>query len=262
MKTPSFRALYALAPWTATALLILGWWASVRYFEIPSFILPSPYETWEALRANSEPLALHSLQTLATTLAGFSIAVVFGLVLGAFIGSSRLAYETFYPLLVAFNSVPKAALVPILIMWFGVGAVPAVLTAFVLSFFPIVVNVAAGFITIEPELRDVLRSLGASRWDMAVKIGFPGSMPYFFASLRIAITLAFVGSVIAEIMGGNQGIGNVMLVATSSYNTPLVFAALIIVGVMGTGMYTIFSFIERRVAGWSTRDVMSIVFGS
>jgi NitT/TauT family transport system permease protein len=175
------------------------------------------------------------------------------MILGIIVGSSRLAYRALYPLLVAFNSVPKAALVPIFVIWFGAGAVPAVVTAFMLSFFPVVANVATAFATIEPELLEVMRSLGASQSDMTIKVGIPRSLPYFFASLKIAITLAFVGSVIAEIVAGNSGIGNVMLVAGSNFNVPLVFAALFVVGAMGVGMYAIFDFVERRMTGWSVR---------
>jgi NitT/TauT family transport system permease protein len=113
--------------------------------------------------------------------------------------------------------------------------------------------VATAFATIEPELLEVMRSLGASRRDMTFKIGIPRSLPFFFASLKIAITLAFVGSVIAEIVAGNSGIGNVMLVASSNFNVPLVFAALIVVGIMGIGMYAIFDFFERRMTSWSIR---------
>jgi NitT/TauT family transport system permease protein len=242
-----------LAPWITAALLLALWWLIVVLFGIESFVLPSPLESVAALYQFRYPLALHGLTTLATTLAGFAAAVVFGLALGILIGSFRLAYAALYPILIAFNSVPKAALVPILVIWFGVGTVPAVITAFMLSFFPVVVNVATGFATIEPELLDVLRALGASRWDMVVKIGMPRALPYFFASLKIAITLSFVGTVIAEIVAGNNGIGNVMLIAGSNFNVPLVFAALLVVGGMGMGMYAIFAALEHRFAGWSVR---------
>ena len=178
-----------------------------------------------------------------------------GSVLGIAIGSFRLVYSALYPILIAFNSLPKAALVPILVIWFGVGALPAVITAFVLSFFPIVVNVATGFATIEPELVDVLRALGATRLDRIRKVGLPRSLPYFFASLKIAITLSFVGSVIAEIVAGNRGIGHVMLIAGSDFNVPLVFGALLIVGAMGTLMYVVFALLEHRFTGWSVRGL-------
>jgi NitT/TauT family transport system permease protein len=183
------------------------------------------------------------------------------MLLGIVVGSSRLAYSALYPLLVGFNSVPKAALVPIFVIWFGAGTVPAVITAFMLSFFPIVANIATAFATIEPELLEVMRSLGASQRDMTIKIGIPRSLPFFFASLKIAITLAFVGSVIAEIVAGNHGIGNVMLIASSNFNVSLVFAALLVVGVMGIAMYAIFDVFERRMTGWSVRATQTQHFG-
>jgi NitT/TauT family transport system permease protein len=242
-----------LAPWLATLLLLALWQLGVMAFHIESFVLPTPLEAIYEIYVNRYALTVHGLATLGTTLAGFAIAVVFGLLLGILVGSFRLAYVSLYPVLIGFNSVPKAALVPILVIWFGVGTVPAVLAAFLLSFFPVVVNVATGFATIEPELLDVLRVLGATRRDMIVKIGIPRSLPYFFASLKIAITLSFVGSVIAEIIAGNNGIGNVMLIATSNFNVPLVFAALLVVGVMGVSMYAIFAFLETRFTSWSVR---------
>lgn len=247
------QTLERLAPWLTTAAFVLIWWLAVIIFDIKSYILPSPPETVKALYAFRWPLFTNGMATLTTTLIGFGIAVVIGMLLGILVGSSRLAYKALYPLLVAFNSVPKAALIPIFVIWFGAGTLPAVITAFMLSFFPVVANVATAFATIEPELLDVMRSLGAKQRDITIKVGIPRSLPFFFASLKIAITLAFVGSVIAEIIAGNNGIGNVMLVAGSNFNVPLVFAALLVVGAMGIGMYAIFDFIERRMTAWSVR---------
>ena len=126
------------------------------------------------------------------------MAVGFGLLLGLLVGWSRSIYAGLYPLMIGFNAIPKVAVVPILVLWFGIGFVPAVLTAFLISFFPIVVNVATGLATIEPELEDVLKALGASKLDIMRKVGIPRTLPYFFGSLKVAITLAFVGSVISE----------------------------------------------------------------
>jgi NitT/TauT family transport system permease protein len=242
-----------LAPWVTTLALIAVWWLFIRLFDIKSFILPTPWETLQAIYKFRYPLFVHGMSTLATTLIGFVAAVVFGMALGILVGSSRLAYSGVYPLLIGFNSVPKAALVPVFVIWFGAGTIPAVCTAFMLSFFPVVANVATAFATIEPELFEVMNSLGATRWDITRKIGIPRSLPFFFASLKISVTLAFVGSVIAEIVAGNSGIGNVMLVASSNFNVPLVFAALVVVGVLGVGMYAIFDFFERRMTAWSIR---------
>lgn len=246
------RVLDRLAPWLAIAIFIAGWWLGVWLFDI-SYVLPTPLETVQAIWKFRYALLVHGAATLVTTLAGFAAAIAVGMGLGILVGSSRLLYRSIYPLLVAFNSVPKAALVPVLVIWFGAGTIPAVITAFMLSFFPVVANIATAFATIEPELLEVMRSLGATRRDIMVKIGIPRSLPFFFASLKIAVTLAFVGTVIAEIVAGNSGIGNVMLVASSNFNVPLVFAALTVVGIMGAGMYAIFEFVERRTTGWAVR---------
>jgi len=242
-----------LAPWVTTLILLTVWQLGVMAFHIESFVLPTPIEAIQQIYINRYPLFQHGMATLSTTLAGFAIAVVFGLMLGILVGSFRLAYVSLYPVLIGFSSVPKAAIIPVLVIWFGVGTVPAVIAAFLLSFFPVVVNVATGFATVEPELLDVLRVLGATRLDMIMKIGIPRSLPYFFASLKIAITLSFVGTVIAEIIAGNNGIGNVMLIASSNFNVPLVFAALLVVSAMGVSMYTIFAMLETRFTSWSVR---------
>jgi NitT/TauT family transport system permease protein len=196
---------------------------------------------------------MHAWQTFWTTMLGFGLAVVFGLVAGFVLGSSRVLYKAFYPLLVGFNAIPKVAVVPILVVWFGIGAVPAVLTAFLLAFFPVLVNVATGLATLEPELEDVLRALGAKRTDVLFKVGLPRSMPYFFASLKVAITLAFVGAVVSETVASNKGIGYLMMSASSTMQTPLLFAGLIVISLMAMAMYVIFAKIEERMTGWATR---------
>ena len=139
---------------------------------------------------------------------------------------------------------------------------PAVLTAFLVAFFPISVNVATGIATMEPELEDVLRSLGASKLDILWWVGLPRSLPYFFASLKIAITLAFVGAVISETVASNQGIGYLMISASSTFRVPLVFAALLVIAAMGIGMYAVASLFERRHTRWAVRDLERGGFGS
>jgi NitT/TauT family transport system permease protein len=170
------------------------------------------------------------------------------------VGASSFVYVGLYPVLIAFNSIPKVALVPVIVIWFGIGTVPAIITAFSIAFFPITVNIATGLATIEPEMRDVLRSLGANRWEILTKVGLPRSMPYLFASLKIAITLAFIGSVISETVASNIGIGYLMLSASSRFEVPLVFAGLLIVGAMGVGMYAVCVFFEHRMTRWAFRS--------
>ena len=173
--------------------------------------------------------------------------------LGLAVGYSTLVYRALYPLLIGFNSVPKAAIVPVLVIWFGIGTIPAILTAFLISFFPIVVNVSTGLATLEPELQDVLRSLGASKREIFLKVGIPRSLPYFFASLKVSVTLAFVGAVISETVAANRGIGYMMLAASSRFEVPLVFAGLVVVALMGVALFAAFAVIERRLTGWAYR---------
>jgi NitT/TauT family transport system permease protein len=251
----SKRNLDRWAPWIFLAALLLLWELGVRAFRIDEFILPSASSAFKALYDNFWPIMKNTWPTFWTTMVGFGIGIVVGVVLGVIIGSSRFMYNGLYPLLVAFNAIPKAAFVPILIVWFGIGVFPATLTAFLICFFPITVNVATGLATIEPELEDVLRALGATRKDVLVKVGLPRSMPYFFASLKVAITLAFVGSVISEMVAANEGIGQLMLAASSTMRVPLMFAGLIVISVMAMVMYQAFALLERRMTGWATRGM-------
>jgi len=224
---------------------------------VPDFVFPSPWQTSIALVQYAGPIAHHAFQTLWTTLAGFAIGIAVGLLLGFLFGSSRLLYKICYSLLIGFNSIPRAAFVPILVVWFGIGTIPAILTAFLICFFPIVVNVATGLATLEPELEDVLRSLGATRFDIIRKVGLPRSLPYFFASLKVAITLAFVGTVLSETVASNDGIGYLMMSAGASSRMPLVFAGLIVISVMAMVMYEFFARLEMRLTGWAHRGQQS-----
>jgi NitT/TauT family transport system permease protein len=235
------------------ALLIL-WEAAVPLFSIQQIVLPPPSGVAVTLVDTAGPILFHARQTLMTTLIGFGAAVVLGLVLGFAIGASATVNDAVYPLLVGFNSIPKAAVVPLLVMWFGIGSVPAVLTAFLLAFFPIAVNVAVGLATLEPELSDVLRVLGASRWQIFRKVGVPRTMPLFFASLKVAISSAFVGSVISETVASNAGIGYLMAVAASDFNTRLAFAGLFVLAALGVLLYGLFAAVERRMTGWAYSD--------
>ena len=142
-----------------------------------------------------------------------------------------------------------------MLLWYGLGLTTATLTAFILCFFPIVVNMAVALATIEPELKDVLRALGARERDIVLKIGIPRSLPYLFAALKISITLAFVGAVISETVAGGNGIGNLMLVASSNFDTPLMFAGLIVIAAMAIGMYAIFAAMDKHFTGWATRSM-------
>ena len=247
------KTLERWSPMVLLAAILVLWQAGVWLFKVPDFIFPGPLQIAQQFGEFKGPLLEAAWKTFWVTMLGFGISIVVGVLLGFLIGSSRIAYTAIYPLMVGFNAVPKAAVVPILVVWFGIGLGPGILTAFLISFFPITVNIATGLATLEPELEDVLRVLGAKRWDVLVKVGLPRSMPYFYGSLKVAITLAFVGTVLAEMTAGDSGIGYLMQTAGSQQRLPLAFAGLVVIGAMAMAMYELFSWIEMRTTGWAHR---------
>lgn len=234
-------------------VLFLLWEFGCLLFNVSPIVLPRPSIVLATLLRSLPALWPHILQTLLTTMVGFAVGMVIGVLLGLLVGVSRAAYNTAYPLLVGFSSIPKVAVVPIFVLWFGSGTIPAVLTAMTTCLFPIVVNVATGLATTEPEMEDVLKALGASRWQVLRNVSLPRAMPYFFASLKIAVTLAFVGTVLSETVASNRGIGNVMMTASASFDVPLAFAGLFALALLGVLLYAVFALIEQRVCGWAVR---------
>jgi len=233
------------SPWLLLLAVLVLWQVLCSAFDVSEFIFPSPWRIWTQFWEFRDVIAGHAWRTFWVTMVG--------VLLGFVIGSSRLAYAAVYPLMTAFNALPKAAFVPILVVWFGIGVGPAILTAFLISFFPIMVNIATGLATLEPELEDVLRVLGAKRWDVLVKVGLPRSMPYFYGSLKVAITLAFVGTTVSEMTAANEGIGYLLISAGSSMQMGLAFAGLVVVGAMAMVMYELFSAIENHTTAWAHR---------
>jgi len=247
------KQLQTWSPWILLIAIVLLWQGACTAFEVSEFIFPSPTRIASQFWEFKTIIAAHAWRTFWVTMTGFGLAIVVGVLLGFVIGSSRLAYAAVYPLMTGFNALPKAAFVPILVVWFGIGVGPAILTAFLISFFPIMVNIATGLATLEPELEDVLRVLGAKRWDVLIKVGLPRSLPYFYASLKVAITLAFVGTTVSEMTAANEGIGYLLISAGSAMQMGLAFAGLLVVGAMAMVMYEIFSVLERHTTGWAHR---------
>jgi NitT/TauT family transport system permease protein len=247
------RSTERWAPVLLGVAIVILWQVVVQALAVPEYLFPSPWEILKQMAEFKGPLLAAAWSTFWVTMVGFGLAIVVGVLLGFLTGSSRMAYAALYPLMVGFNAVPKAAIVPILVVWFGIGIGPGILTAFLISFFPIMVNIATGLATLEPELEDVLRVLGARRWDVLVKVGLPRSLPYFYGSLKIAITLAFVGTVLAEMTAGDSGIGNLIQTAGSQQRMPLAFAGLVTISVMAMAMYELFSAIEKHTTAWAHR---------
>jgi NitT/TauT family transport system permease protein len=241
----------------SSIMLIVGffmaWEVLCRVFGVSDLVLPKPSEIIVTLLKQFHGLLPHLIQTVYTTMVGFAFGLVVGVLIGGVIGTSRLAYKTAYPLLIGFSTIPKVAIIPIFVVWFGAGTVPAVLTSLIICFFPIVVNVATGLATTEPELEDVLKALGAGKLDILWNVGLPRTMPYLFASLKVALTVAFIGTITSETIASNKGIGTVMMIASANFDVPLVFAGLVLISIMGVALYAVAALIEQRVTGWAHR---------
>jgi NitT/TauT family transport system permease protein len=251
------RTLEKLSPWLFTIAIFLVWELACIVFKVNTSVLQPPSAAFAAMFKLWRVFLYHSWVTLWVTMVGFALAVGFGIILGLVVGWSRAVYRGLYPVMIGFNTIPKVAIVPLLILWFGIGEVPAIVTAFLISFFPIVVNIATGLATTEPELEDVLRALGAGKLDIMLKVGIPRALPYFFGSLKIAITLAFVGTVVSETLGANAGLGYLIALEGASFRMANVYAALLLLAFEGVLMYAVFAGIEQHFTKWAFRSQMS-----
>ncbi len=243
-------------PIAAILAFLLVWEALVWINDWPNYVMASPSDLPAAYTQFWELFLIGSWQTLWRTVAGLGLAVVFGLLLGMIMGFSRIMRDALYPLLVGFNAIPKATLVPVLALLFiGQHDLNTVIMAFLISFFPIAVSVGIGLSTLEPEYRDILRSLGASRFTIFRKIALPKTLPEFFGALKVSVTLAFIGTNLVEIVSPHgRGLGALFLSGQTNSNYPLMFAVLIALAVLGIALYYAVVALERTFAGWAERQ--------
>ena len=253
MKFSSYRPAISVV---SVLLFLLLWEVLCSLFSIREIVLPRPSQVFTTLLVRFPDIARHLGQTLGTTVVGFVLGSLLGGLAGAALGWSRSAYAAIYPILAGVYSIPKAAFVPILVLWFGAGAVPAILAALIGALLPVAVNVANGVSTLEPEMQDTMIALRARRQDMMRYLAIPRSLPTFGASLKVSFSLALVGSVVSEMAASNQGLGNVMMIAIASYDTPLAFAALALLSGVGMLAFALLSGLERRLAFWAHREQM------
>ncbi len=239
-------------PILTLVVLVIVWEVVVRSLSLPKFLLPAPSAVYEATLSRAHEFPFHTWVTLYETLLGFVLAAGIGVVLAILITYSRVLQHTIFPLLVVTQAVPKVALAPLLLLWLGYGDAPKVLVAFLVSFFPVVVNVAAGLKAVEPEVIDLSRSLSASEWQTFRKVRFPSALPYFFSGLKVAITLSLIGAVIGEFVGADQGLGYMIVVSSAHVNTSLAFGAIFILGVMGIVLFFGVEMAERVFCRWNT----------
>jgi NitT/TauT family transport system permease protein len=230
--------------------LVAAWELLCRALNIPVFLIPAPSQVAWRLYEKRDLYLIHTWTTLYETTAGFLLAVVFGILCAAIIVVIPKLRDIVMPLLLVAQLVPKVAIAPLLLIWFGYGLFPKVLVAFLVAFFPIVVNGASGLASVQPELLDLGHSLQASRWQTFWKFRIPSALPELFSGMKVAVTLAIIGAIIGEFVGGNRGLGYLIIVANQELDTPLAFAAIFLLSAAGIALYAIVEMLERMLIPW------------
>ena len=250
MNTKRLITSPALRPLWLVVMLIVGWDVFIRLFKIPPYLIPNPLSVAKQLVAEWPMLWRETLPTLYATLAGFALSALVGVPIAMWIAYSRLVESFVYPLLVFSQSIPKVAIAPLFVVWFGFGLVPKVIAAFLLGFFPVVVATVQGFKSVEGDVIDLARSMGANPLKIFLKFRLPHALPSIFSGLKVSVTLAVVGAVVGEFVGSNSGIGYVLQKATGSFDLPLMFAALVLLSLVGVLLFLLLELIERWVLPW------------
>ena len=243
-------------PVFAITLFLLFWEILVWVNDWPNYKMASPSDLWPAFWRFKWLFISFGWETLWRTILGLIIAIIFGVFLGMIMGFSKVVRDGLYPLLVGFNAVPKATVVPIIaLMFVGQHDLNTVLIAFMISFFPIAVSVSIGLSTLEPEYRDILRALGASKFTIFWKIALPKTLPEFFGALKVAVTLAFIGTNLMEIVSPHgRGLGALFDSGKTNADYPLMFAVLIALAILGIALFYVVVLLERIFAGWAERQ--------
>lgn len=234
-------------------LFMGGWEILVRAMEIPVYIVPAPSDVVVALLngLGSGVYVRNAVVTLTEALLGFLIASVAGIVLGGLIAQFEIAEKVLYPYLVALQTLPKIAIAPLIIMWFGFGIPSKVIIAATVAFFPVLVNVITGLKTIDSNKIDLMRSLDASRWQIFSKIRFPHALPFVFAGLDIAIIFSILGAIVGEFVGSQSGLGNLIVQLNFNLDIPGVFGSLVFLSAMGIALHAIMTWLRRRFVFWA-----------
>jgi NitT/TauT family transport system permease protein len=240
----------ALRPLWLVVMLIVLWDVFIRLFKIPPYLIPNPLSVAKQLVAEWPMLWRETLPTLYATLAGFALSALVGVPIAMWIAYSRLVESFVYPLLVFSQSIPKVAIAPLFVVWFGFGLVPKVIAAFLLGFFPVVVATVQGFKSVEGDGIDLARSMGANPLKIFLKFRLPHALPAIFSGLKVSVTLAVVGAVVGEFVGSNSGLGYVLQKANGTFDLPLMFAALVILSMIGVLLFLVLELIERWLMPW------------
>ena len=243
-------------------LLILMWDLSIRIFHVPPYLIPAPLDVIDVLINDAPDLLAQSVPTLSATLLGFVASAVIGIPLALLIVSSKTVEDYVYPLLVFSQSVPKVAIAPLFVVWFGFGLFPKVISAFLLGMFPVVVSAVQGLKSVDSDLLDLARGMEADRWQIFRMVSLPSAAPAIFAGLKVSVTLTVVGAVVGEFVGGNGGLGFVLQRSIGNFELPTMFAALVLLALIGVVLFWLVEWVEKIAIPWHTSQQKSFHQGS
>jgi NitT/TauT family transport system permease protein len=239
-----------LTPLVGIAVFLLAWQIFVVVWEMPPYLLPTPVAIAETFVSELPDLLSHGWVTVYEMLAGYALAVAVAIPLAIAITSSNRFNELAMPTMLFFQIVPKVAIAPLFLVWFGVGVTPKILVAFLISFFPIVIDAAVGLRSMSPEMGDLARSMGATRLQVFTRFRLPTSLPYLFSGLKVAATLAIAGTVVGEFVGADKGLGYLLLVTNSNMQTSLMFATIVALSIIGLIFYYSVELLESLLIPW------------
>ncbi len=248
-----------LRPLLFLVMIIAAWDLAIRIFQIPAYQVPSPGEVIVVLWQSWPELLSQTWPTTYATVAGFLLSALFGIPVAMLIAGSKTIESYVYPLLVFSQSIPKVAIAPLFVVWFGFGLLPKVISAFLLGFFPVVVSAVQGFKSVDPDMVDLARAMKGSRFQVFCAVNLPHALPAIFSGLKVSVTLAVVGAVVGEFVGSNSGIGYVLQRSIGTFDLPTMFAALVILALLGVVLFWIVDRIERLVIPWHVSQRSDIV---
>ena len=252
------RHLGRISPAFWTLVILIGFWElAVRISEVPIYILPPPSAIVVEMIHYWPRLMFNGGVTLSEVLIGFCVSILVGVPLAVLITYSRVAEKAIYPLIVASQTIPKVAIAPLLMAWFGYGLTPKIVIVVLLSFFPIVINTVVGLKASSAEMLYLAQSMGATGWQTFWKFRLPQALPYIFAGLKLATVLSVIGAVVAEFIGADKGLGYVIVVAGSSFNITRQFAAIIVISAIGMIFFAVIEMLERFLVPWKAPQVLT-----
>ncbi len=226
-------------------VLLASWEVLVGLLEIADYILPPPSSILSRLYTSRYTLIEHAGVTLEEALLGFVLGAVGGTSCAILMARSQTAQRALYPLVISSQTFPKEALAPVFVVWFGFGILPKIIIAGLISFFPVVVNTTRGLLAVDPLILDLMRALSANQRQVFLKVRLPNAIPYLFAALKMCVTLSVIGAVVGEFVGASAGLGHLTQVANAEFETDLMFAALVVLGGMGTSLFLIVDGLEK-----------------